>query len=802
MRICLVAHGFPPEERTGVETYTAALAAALVRAGHPVEVFSTTRAEELGHLALRREVRTDGYGLTSVALHEFPQNPAEALDPPGVAARFGEWLDRERPDVVHFQHVIKLGLGLIEEAHARAIPIVYTVHDFYPVCHRYTLLRPDLSICPEPDGEDVCARCDLGAAVLNAVPDIGDYQMGVPRADLPKPFAARLAGVLDGDPVAEGGFHENDWDKAKADRAALDARRAEVYALVDLALVPSRFMGDQVARSGLERIEYLPYGIPSSDLVELAERAPVAEHGGPLRIGYIGGLSKHKGIDVLLDAFGLLMRAHPAEATLTVHGYSSDKPYVQQLARRAAEVGARWAGPYERPDLPEVLAELDVVVVPSTWYENAPIAIREALAAGRPVVTSRLGALSESVAHDRDGLLFEPGDAQDLARTLATLLDPAEVRRLAAGIEPVITMDANADSLVGRYQALVDANDERVVELERLDALPASLADFAQATSNLERAPLRELFEHVVGGLGRLGRALELPEAARRADRLVLRAFADGDEAQRSLRDARHEVSWLRRSLAGLEESRRSHAEYVQWSETTLADRDATIQSLRAELEDARAGRTALEERAEWLESGAKANETARQALERDKASLEEEAEWLRGVRADLEAERDWLKGEVEARDAHLGGLLGEHQTELEELRNARRQAEEALADARAEILAVQERIEAKRAKRLAAERAWAELVAKLAGPLVADSIEADPEQEAGPGRVAEQVLAAQAQLTVLLDELRWRTAEMQAAGHDAATLIARHLAGYAFRRSALRGRIDGWSTGRPEERP
>ena len=128
--------------------------------------------------------------------------------------------------------------------------------------------------------------------------------------------------------------------------------------------------------------------------------------------------------------------------------------------------------------------------------------------------------------------------------------------------------------------------------------------------------------------------------------------------------------------------------------------------------------------------------------------------------------------------------------------------AEEAHADAREEILAVQERIEAKRAKRLAAERAWAELVAKLAGPLVADSIEADPEQEAGPGRVAEQVLAAQAQLTVLLDELRWRTAEMQAAGHDAATLIARHLAGYAFRRSALRGRIDGWSTGRPEERP
>jgi len=800
MRICLVAHGFPPEERTGVETYTAALAAALVRAGHRVEVFSTTRAEQLGHLALRREVRADGYGLTSVAIHEFPQNPAEALDPPGVAARFGEWLGRERPDVVHFQHVIKLGLGLIEEAHARAIPIVYTVHDFYPVCHRYTLLRPDLSICPEPEVDDVCARCDLGTAVLNAVPNIGDYQMGVASEDLPGPYAARLRGVLDGDPVAEGGFHENDWDKAKAARAALDARRAEVYALVDLALVPSHFMGDQVARSGLQRIEYLPYGIPLSDLVPLAEQASVGEHGGPLRIGYIGGLSKHKGIDVLLDAFGLLMRAHQAEATLTVHGYSSDKPYVSQLARRAGEVGARWAGPYERHELPGVLADLDVVVVPSTWYENAPIAIREALAAGRPVVTSRLGALSESVAHDRDGLLFEPGDAEDLARTLATLLDLAEVRRLAAGIEPVITMDTNADSLAGRYQALVDANEERVVELEKLDGLPASLAGFAQAVSSLERAPQRELFEHVVAGLGHLGRELKLPEQARRVDQLVLRAFADGDEAQRSLRDARHEVSWLRRSMEGFEDSRRSHAEYVKWSEATLADRDATIQSLRAELDDARAGRAALEERAEWLEAGAKAHETARLALEGDKTSLEEEAEWLRGMRADLEAERDWLKSEVEARDTHIAGLQGEHQLERDGLTKEVEELSRELEELRASYREAQERIEAKRAKRLASERAWADLVGQLAGPLLADTIEVDPEREAGPGKAIDQVHAARTKLTAVLEELRWRAAEMEAAGDDAGALFTRRIAGYAYRRSALHARLAAWQE-RPEGR-
>lgn len=821
MRICLVAHGFPPEERTGVENYTAALAAEFVRAGHWVEVFAPTRSTRLGHLATRRELRPEGYGLTRIALHQGPRNPAETLDPQGVAARFGEWLDRERPDVVHFQHVIKLGLGLVEEAHRRAIPILYTAHDFYPVCHRYTLLRPDLAVCPDPEGAHACARCDLATAVLNAVPDIGDYQMGVPPGDLPDEAGARLAGVLDGDPVADGGFHPEEWDRACTDRAALDARRREVFGLVDLCIVPSRFMGVQMERSGMPRIEYLPYGIPTADLVPVAAEAPVGQ-GEPLRLAFIGGLSKHKGVDVLLEGFGHLMRARPGEATLDVWGYSSDSAYVARLARRAGEVGARWRGAYERPDLPALLADVDVVVVPSTWYENAPIAIREALAAGRPVVASRLGALGESVRDGVDGLLFEPGDPEALAEVLERLLDPEVVRTLAEGIEPMVTMETNANQLLARYDALVEATEERVAEEEGFDQLPESMVDFARAASNLERAPLRELFEFVAGSFGRLGAALEVDAADLRTDALLVRAFADGDEAQRNLRDSRHEVDWLRHSLADVEEARRSFGAYRRWSEETLADRDATIASLQAELAAAKERQEADAAKVSWLEGVAKDKETAaeaereradwlksaldtlegeREAMIEERRALEEEATWLRGLRDEHEKEVAWLRGvkeeleqrsewqaaEVAGRDAELAGRAAEL-----EGRDAALAAHEAQIDRMStELAECEERLLEKRRLREEAEQRWAGLVGQLVAPLRVEGVRPEVAQDAEAA--GDQLAHAASLLAVLIEERRWRAAEMEAAVEEARRVSESWLAKHAWTKSGLGARFATW---------
>jgi glycosyltransferase involved in cell wall biosynthesis len=103
-----------------------------------------------------------------------------------------------------------------------------------------------------------------------------------------------------------------------------------------------------------------------------------------------------------------------------------------------------------------VLSGMDVLVVPSRWYENGPGVIFEAFAAGIPVVATNLGGMSEFVRHERDGLLFGMEDPGDLARQLRRLVEePGLLERLRAGIEPVKTVQENVDELEALYGGLL-----------------------------------------------------------------------------------------------------------------------------------------------------------------------------------------------------------------------------------------------------------------------------------------------------------------------------------------------------------
>ncbi|MFT7665272.1 MAG: glycosyltransferase involved in cell wall biosynthesis, partial [Planctomycetota bacterium] len=250
MRICLTVHGFPPFERTGVENYTRSLAASLVRAGHVVEVFAPCPPGDLPNLALRREI-VDGVGVNWLGMGREPQNPEEMLNPPGIATRFGAFLDRERPDVVHFQHVVKLGTGLIGEACKRKIPTIYTAHDYYAHCHRYTLLRPDLKRCETIGDPKACARCDQALAVLNEIEGLGDYQMGVRPEGLKAAERDRLEAALDGRTV-DAGFTIEDQEASQTLRKKLDERRLEDFSKLNLLLAPTLFLRDRLIDGGLE----------------------------------------------------------------------------------------------------------------------------------------------------------------------------------------------------------------------------------------------------------------------------------------------------------------------------------------------------------------------------------------------------------------------------------------------------------------------------------------------------------------------------------------------------------------------
>src|SRR5262245_60497089 len=142
MRIALVAHGFPPDERTGVENHVAELARTLAARGEEVHVFVPRRDPRRAHLSERVEQR-DGFQIHWLALNESPRNASEIQEPPGVERAFELFLERERPAIVHVHHLAKLGLGILAACRARSLPVVFTAHDYHALCHRTTLLLPD-----------------------------------------------------------------------------------------------------------------------------------------------------------------------------------------------------------------------------------------------------------------------------------------------------------------------------------------------------------------------------------------------------------------------------------------------------------------------------------------------------------------------------------------------------------------------------------------------------------------------------------------------------------------------------------
>ena len=631
MRICLTVHGYPPFERTGVENYTRSLAKALVRAGHVVEVFAPCPAGDLPNLALRREVR-DGVGINWLAAGRTARNPEEMLNPPGIASRFGAFLDRERPDVVHFQHVVKLGTGLIEEACRRKISTVYTAHDYYALCHRYTLLRPDLKRCETIGDPAACARCDQALAVLNRLETLGDYQMGVRPEQLPADERRQLAAALDGRPL-DAGFTVGDQESALALRRQLDQRRLADFSKLDLVLAPTNFLRDSLIAGGLasERIQHLPYGIETADLERVARDFPVqlasGETAKPLRIGFFGGFSKHKGVHVLLEAFQKLR--NPAE--LSLHGLGSDKPYVEALRKQADEVGARWCGAYESSVLPGLMAEVDVVVVPSLWVENYPIVIREAFAARRPVITSRLGALPESVRDGVDGLLFEPGDADALSTALDRLTSEAGLlAKLVQGIEPVHDIDQQVEELGGIYQRVMDST-----RVESEQALPSSLVRHVERFRELNRLPTRELFREAMTGLHDLSAEL-LGKSGANAMELFAAAIGRGSNVQDLLRDRRRESDWVKQTLVAEEQELESLTEKLDWMNRVADAGNRTVDELREERR--------------WLEESIEAKDVEIKALaaERDEVAL---------ARDNLDRQREWLQGALEAKNVEIGEL-------------------------------------------------------------------------------------------------------------------------------------------------
>jgi glycosyltransferase involved in cell wall biosynthesis len=221
----------------------------------------------------------------------------------------------------------------------------------------------------------------------------------------------------------------------------------------DLLITPSHFHRSQFVRLGLEPDHIVVQ--PNGHRVELFRgfhRVPSDD----VRFCYLGSIIPSKGVHVLVEAFNGI---EDERATLDIYGWAPRyEGYPNYLHNLKAQAGSRvrFHGKYENDDVAGILARADAMIIPSIWYENAPVTIHEAFLAGVPVVGSRLGAIPEFVHHEVNGLLFEPRDALDLRAQLQRLLvNPDLLRRLARNPGPVKSIEQQAAEVEPLYQGLI-----------------------------------------------------------------------------------------------------------------------------------------------------------------------------------------------------------------------------------------------------------------------------------------------------------------------------------------------------------
>ena len=307
-----------------------------------------------------------------------------------------------QPDIAYLHNLYNyMSPSPIDECKAQGLPTVLRVPDYYLLCAELHLLSRG----------QVCRDC-------------------VGRS----PFGALRRRCLKGSLAATAARCFSMWVH----------RLLRIYEKVDLFITPSAFMRGILIEAGYceDRVIHLPSFYTGA----MPQAAPRPEQDFIL---YFGRISPEKGIDTLLRAFAL---ADPP-VRLVLAGSDVDG-LRRELERLCGDLGisdrVQFVGFKVRHELDELIRDCLFTVVPSRWYDNCPMSVLESFAYGKPVIGSRIGGIPEQVTDDC-GMLFEPDDAEGLARCMTLMLaDDALRARMGEACRDRLARVYSADRHCGR----------------------------------------------------------------------------------------------------------------------------------------------------------------------------------------------------------------------------------------------------------------------------------------------------------------------------------------------------------------
>ena len=404
MKIIHCLNHFLPQQVAGTEIYVDALIQGLFSLGIESVVAIPNFGKEHAETYLFNNYPVISYAEPSVADRQMLSGKTAPL---GIK-EFLRILDDQRPDIVHFHgYSIGTGIGIhhIKAARKRGFKIVTTLHLAGYTCKTNNLMFKDKEVCDGVIRTGKCTQCVYHSKNITGIKRKFLYSMAM--------FANAIR------------YNTTNWQNSFGTAIGfpfiIEKLKSDLECLAsecDRIVVLAEWYKDILLKNELSvhKINVITQALPPGKTVQKKQR----NHSAVLKLIFIGRINYLKGIHLLIDA----VRGIPeGNIQLDIYGKLSSSQYETDCRQQAKDLNnISWKGEINPADVMNCIAGHDLLILPSLT-EMAPIIIKEAFAAGIPVLASDIKANREQIHDGKNGWLFNFNDSNDLCDKLKMIID-------------------------------------------------------------------------------------------------------------------------------------------------------------------------------------------------------------------------------------------------------------------------------------------------------------------------------------------------------------------------------------------
>ena len=456
LNILLPVHVFFPDHFYGTETYTLELAQSLKIMGHNPTILTSILYGEKSPGGTRFTYEYGGLTVDCIDLNTQPlKNFKQLYSRPDLYPILKDIILQRKPDIIHVTHLMGHTAVLLEVIRDMKIPTIATLTDFYGICPNSKLISYDGGLCTGPNRRSTnCLSCYIREH---------DYEFLDPKSlarliqnDTSLSWVSSLLPCI----VALPRFAQSQIRRSIRDAVDRIAYMRALYNVYACMITPTDFLHEAYMASRFypEKLKKINFGI-NLDMVK-AYRHAMTEVPSSIRFGYIGQITSHKGVDLLIKAFAGLKEADETgtRATLSIYGpKDQDSAYMTELNSLTNGGSAiAFKDTFPKDQLCKVLSEIDVMVIPSRWYENSPLVLLYALATKTPVIVTDMKGMSEFVRDGYNGFTFKKDSAAHLEQIMQQIVDdPAELLQLSQNADYANDIMDHAGDVLDIYQTVL-----------------------------------------------------------------------------------------------------------------------------------------------------------------------------------------------------------------------------------------------------------------------------------------------------------------------------------------------------------